>query len=474
LYAGGRPDIVARGAERAGMSALKSAVAVNSVGPVAGLAWLTAAPNGLELHVVGKLTMQLVGEGQTALVPRPELPGHIGGLPAPEELDAAAVRRVIVRGTRPSPGRAILRRGSSILAEATFQAGSDAVVASMPSTMQTTIAGKRGDEWLVVEGGDGASSRRWCKLPKLGILATWSDVERLLLTSRLCVVDVRTWTVSFVLRASRKVPASMAPSTVSLSVQDLATNQVVSAAPATKPSVPSVASLEDDESTMSRGQDAEPKTRVVSNLAQNLPEQARRQPEPARPAPRPSSGGLRIGRTSSSAIQAVNPDLAATVQRAPIHDEPTTSVASPIEAAPSSVTRAFSALSNEGALLRAEVAKRIREGRSLQGLALQRAELAGIALPGVRLGGLDLSHADLRGADLTGADLTAARLDGAQLDGARLDGAELMMANLHGASLRNATVSDANFAGADLTDADVSGALPKAAFVGATLTHARR
>ncbi len=192
------------------------------------------------------------------------------------------------------------------------------------------------------------------------------------------------------------------------------------------------------------------------------------------PPSRPSTGGLRIGRTSSPAIPAVNPDLAMTVRRDPIHDEPTRSSPENLEVAPSSVTRAFSALSTDAALLRAELTKRLREGQSLHGLALSGSVLTGLSLPGARLGGLDLSDADLRGADLTGADLTAARLDGAMLDEARLDGATLMMATLRGATLRSATVRDANFAGADLRDADLSGALPFAAFAGATLTGSRR
>lgn len=469
-----------------------TAVSVRPGESVAGLAWLAESGKFVELCVVGKLAFMLQPEGRTTLMTRPELPGRNQGVGAPEELDAGTARALVVHGPRAEGGKVVLRRGPNPLAEATFAVGNDPVRVELSSTMHTTAAGRRGDEWLVVEAGAAASGRRWCKLPQLGILARWGEIEQLLLTSRVCLVDVSTWVVAFVLRASRKLPAAMAPSQVSLSLIDLSAavqeREPLAAAPAPVAAPPT----DDDDGGRTRvrspgpGSDPgrpptgrgpaledsfdEPKTRFV-DVASQLPKEALRDPRdvPAQPR-RPSSAGLRIGRTSSPGIPAVtsppHANHAAPAGRA-IHDEPTTRPLEP-EPAPSSVTRAFAALSPEARpSLRGELVTRVKEGSRLDDLDLRGADLAGVSLAGATLGGLDLTGADLSGADLMGADLGGARLDRARLESARLEGADLMCASLVGASLRGCSIAAANFAGADLTGADVTGASPVSSLAGA-------
>lgn len=197
-----------------------SEIAVTPVGYTSALAWLTPTTGGVELTIVGKLVVGLGVEGYVEMLPKPELPGWHQARPAPAEVDRDAARRIVARGRRAHPGKVVLRRGSSVLVECPFAPGDQPVEAPLANNMQTTIAGKRGDEWLVVEGGDRPDARRWCKLPKLGLVATWNDVERLVLTSRICFVDVSDWTISFVMRGSRKIPPSMAPKHLSVAVHD--------------------------------------------------------------------------------------------------------------------------------------------------------------------------------------------------------------------------------------------------------------
>jgi len=505
----------------------KSKIAVSADGAVSGSAWIQPSKPGLELHVVGKITMRLLPDGQTASVANPERPGHHRGLPSPEELDPSAVRMVIIRGARAVPGRVVLRRGPTVLAESAFDAGSTPMVIELSSTMQTTVAGRRGDEWLVVETAGGPEARRWCKVPKIGILATWNDIERLVLTSRVCLVDVTDWSLSFVLRASRRLPAAMAPDTVRVSTVDLSGGgmgatpspmpsplaRAVAAPPAPPIDLaddddlartairapaksPLLARPIDDPTTVPRASapvdessSSEPRTRLV-DVASHLP------PEAVPPAiatrrantRKPSSAGLRIGwvggsppahptagRTTTGS--AAPPDLGATVKREPIpariHEEETAASAG-AEAAPTSVTRAFAAMSPDAVPLKYELLRRVKEGLPLVGLSLVGADLSGVALPGAALSSLDFSRADLSQSDLTGADLTAAKLDGTRLDHAKLDGADFMCSTLVGASLRATSVVGANFAGADLSGADISGATPLSGFAGATLAGARR
>jgi len=199
-----------------------SEIAVTPVGHTSALAWLVPATGGVELTIVGKIVVALGFDGQVEMVGTPELPGWNQERPAPEEVDRDAVRKIMVRGRRAYPGKVVLRRGAQVLVECPFGPGDQSVETPLANNMQTTIAGKRGDEWLVVEGGDGAEVRRWCKLPKLGLVATWSDVERLVLTSRICFVDVSNWTIAFLLRGSRRLLPTMAPRHLSVAVHDLA------------------------------------------------------------------------------------------------------------------------------------------------------------------------------------------------------------------------------------------------------------
>lgn len=198
-----------------------SEIAVTPVGHTSALAWVTPVTGGAELTIVGKLVVALGLEGQVEMVPSPELPGWHQARPAPAEVDKDAARRIVARGRRMHAGKVVLRRGSNVLVECAFGPGEDPVGTPLANNMQTTIAGKRGDEWLVVEGGDRPDARRWCKLPKLGLVATWNDVERMVLTSRVCFVDVSDWTISFLMRGSRKILPTMAPRHLSVAVHDL-------------------------------------------------------------------------------------------------------------------------------------------------------------------------------------------------------------------------------------------------------------
>ncbi|NUP08047.1 MAG: hypothetical protein HOW73_18530, partial [Polyangiaceae bacterium] len=203
-------------------TASPAALAISPAGPVAGTAWLAPSPGGVEMHVIGKLVLQLGHAGATSFVSKPELPGWNQGRGAKEEVEVSDARKLIVRGHRTQPGKLILRRGTTAIGEIPFGPGVDTVTMPLSSTMQATIAGKGGDDWLVVEGVEGPQARRWCKLPKLGIVACWDEIERMLLTSRVCLVDVSSWTIAFVVRASRKLLPAMAPRVVTLSVLDLA------------------------------------------------------------------------------------------------------------------------------------------------------------------------------------------------------------------------------------------------------------
>lgn len=198
-----------------------SEIAVTPVGHTSALAWVTPATGGVELTIVGKIVVALGLDGHVEIIGSPELPGWHQERPAPAEVDRDAARKIVARGRRAHPGRVVLRRGSSVLVECGFGSGDLSVETPLVNNMQTTIAGKRGDEWLVVEGGDRPDARRWCKLPKLGLVATWSDVERLVLTSRICFVDVSEWTIAFLLRGSRKLLPSMVPRHLSVAVHDM-------------------------------------------------------------------------------------------------------------------------------------------------------------------------------------------------------------------------------------------------------------
>jgi hypothetical protein len=114
-----------------------------------------------------------------------------------------------------------LRRGSQILVEMPFGPGHEPVMGELANALQTTAAGRRGDEWLVVESADSSDPRRWCKLPKLGVVATWGKNDRLLLTSRMCFVDIAQWTVTFVMRGSRKIGNGGVPRNLTISILDL-------------------------------------------------------------------------------------------------------------------------------------------------------------------------------------------------------------------------------------------------------------
>jgi uncharacterized protein YjbI with pentapeptide repeats len=197
-----------------------------------GVAWVTTTAAGAELGVVGKLEFAFTTEGD----PRPvqaEAPGHWQGRPSPEELELSQARRLLVRGQRPLPGRVVLRRGTTSIAELELGAGGAPAVGQLASASMSTVVGTPGDEWLVVEGFDGPRSRRWCKLPRVGLLAVWQSgaapPERLLLGSRQCFVDVARQSFAFVLRATRRLSTGAIPQRVELVVTNLAPMVTVAA-----------------------------------------------------------------------------------------------------------------------------------------------------------------------------------------------------------------------------------------------------
>jgi hypothetical protein len=343
----------------------RSPIEIHTEGEVSATVSIANEGHAAEITVWGKLVFALGDEGELSLVATPELPGYNAGAPDANELDPGNARRIIVRGSRSLGGRVILRRGTNALAELEFGPGSEHAIASLANTMQTTIAGRRGDEWLVVDGVLGPQSRRWCKLPKLGVFATWSDpsasslgptsipaLERLLLTSRLCFVDVASWTVSFVMRGSRKVLARTVPDAVTVSIQDLGSESLpggvlgrrvplppASPLPPSSRLAPSVHHFESGPTVMSRkdepvrpnffeddtttGIHLTTEDFIESSIAAPPIEDEKTVQSLTRPAPKrsPSSGGLRLG----------PPPLPKTPAKPEIEDE-------------SSISRAFAAL----------------------------------------------------------------------------------------------------------------------------------
>ncbi|MFO0555844.1 MAG: hypothetical protein U0271_46130 [Polyangiaceae bacterium] len=302
---------------------------VTHVGQVSAVAWLAPAQVGLELNVIGKLALDLGLEGHLSLA-NPEPPGWNLRTPAPLEIEPASARKIIVRGWRPQPGKLILRRGTNTLAEVAFGPGDEPQIVSLANTMQTTIAGRRGDEWLVVEGVDHPGSRRWCKLPKLGIVAMWNDVERMLLTSRVCLVDVASWSVVFVMRASRKVLPAMAPTQLSVMLQDLGQSPG-----AQEPSSARVSSVPHSvpQSTPSAAPPSPPPTPAPSP------------PPPPKPAPpafavEDSTTAMRL---PDSAVELIDEPSDANQARTRMISFDEAQQLLTVEPAPQSVTRAFSA-----------------------------------------------------------------------------------------------------------------------------------
>ncbi len=287
---------------------------------VAGFASLVSEGPHVELFVWAKLVVDLGHDGAAPLNPAPPVPGINRGVADALEIDPSVSRRIFVRGERSLGGKVTLRRGPTPLAEIPFGPGKDVVSAELASTLQTSDAGLRGDEWIVVEGVEGPQARRWCKVPKLGVFAKWNDVEKLLLTSRICFVDVASWTISLVMRGSRKLLPAMVPERIDLSLLPLdgPAGHVSAVRAAIGRDIPRVEAEEkappsiDDEPTtgLPRPEEAEPHT--VPGRAQRANESATRILTPEErahvlaaaektmtsftpPARRASSSGFRLG-----------------------------------------------------------------------------------------------------------------------------------------------------------------------------------
>ncbi len=488
-----------------------ASVVIGSSGPVSGTGWLAApssAPVGaaVELAVFAKISMQLGRDGATSIVSLPELPGWNQGRSAREEIEPSPHRRLIVRGHRTQPGRVVLRRGAEVLGEVAFGVGVETIATSLPSTMQTTIGSRRGDDYLVVEGVEGPSARRWCKLPKLGVLATWDEVERMVLTSRACIVDVSSWTVAFLLQGSRKLLSAMAPRRLALSVLDLSTPSGEALHPGPRPSSSSstFAAVSPSATLPSLGVEArapavvDEESSTAGNTRQVAPAELERLlsgiHRRAGSAPPLDDGNdegptkvlpnVDLERLQREIAGAERPASALPLEERPEPGEVTrafsaivsTSDGAPVEAAPVAAVKEGSGTQPIG--IRAELERRLQRRGDIRGLDLRRAPLKGLSARGGDLRGAQLSEADLTGADLTGANLEGACLDGAKLDGARLDDATLLeatfeCASMVASSMRSAKLEGSSFAGADLRGADLRGAEPRDAFVGSILDGAR-
>ena len=480
-----------------------SQVQVHVDGESSGVAYVKSSSGGAELCVLGKLSLVLLGGGQAAIVARPEPPGVHRGVPAPAELDDAVQGMLVIAGPRSCAGRVVLRRGTAIMADVALSGGSETV--TVPSSALHSAAGGD-DEWLVVEGVDAPDARRWCKLPKMHIVASWEPAAQLILGARACLIDLGTWTVSFILRGT-PIPVEERPSHVTLSVEDTYVSSVRPIPPGLGESIEAETQtgrgdVDDDDGVRTavraaaqqpaRPLEEAPSTEQATRLIPiaPLPPEALRDGPSSAPrttqrrgaaAARSSRAGLRLGGGSGPGAKASSKPPEPEPDPPRIEDETTAVGRIAVDSdGPSSVTRAFASLSPETFVVaertevRSELVRRIQRGEPLAGLDLRGARLAGVSLAGASLSGLDLSGVDLRGADLAGTDLRSARLDGAQLDGSRLDGANLDGASLVGASLRSITLSGATFAGADFTDAQIGGSHTDAAFAGADLTRARR
>jgi len=439
---------------------------------VSGVAWVTRTGGGMDLHVLGKISLRLERDGQASLGD-PEAPGCNLGCPAPEEALATTGRRLVVRGTRASGGRVMLRRGSTILVDAGFEPGADLVHHPLTGNAKTTMSGERG-EWLVVEGAEHPQARRWCKLPKLGMVTTWREArDRLVLNYKLLLVDVGAWSVSFVYRGSRPLGPEGMPLMLDLSALNV--EQLSALMP---PSSPGLAP--GSRGPVSHGLGSTMNLPDGNPLRPALPFETGRSPVFG-PPPVPLTRSAPTG----TAELVTPPGMRQRPKVPALFDEMTGTQTEVKPDKPPAAPTVAHANARSGAPLaattdvRAELELRLKAGSSLVGLQLKGAKLDGISLRQARLAGLDLSMSDLRNADLTEADLSDAKLDDARLDGAKLDGATLSSASLDRASFRVASLRDvqgracvgteADFTDADLQNADLRGGQ----LVGARFTGAR-
>lgn len=422
-------------------------IPVTSEGLLSGVAWATAAPGGVDLHAMGKISLVLDVEGSsTQIASQP--PGYHRNAAAPEEVRDDVGRLLLVRGFRSTAGRVMLRKGADPLAEAGFGPGGDIVTSPLAGSAKTTMSGKQG-EWLVVEGAEHAAARRWCKLPKLGVVATYGANQRMVLRYKILCVDVTSWIVSFIYRATKPLGRSPMPASVHLGAMTV--EQVTGGA--IRPSIPL-------NGTVALAGAPAPSPSLPFNRSQ---------------PPRLPPYSI-IDHVSTGTVDVMDPAEAhaAQAQWAPQLEDTTTNVRD----LPAPKGAATGAPAPDPGL-RAEVERRYAAGRPLSDLDLRGARLEQIQLANARLFGLDLSRADLRGADLTGADLTGARLCDARLDGARLDGANLSNAivdntTFGAASMRSVMADELQGVEASFDEAVLERSrFRRARLVGATLERVR-
>ncbi len=477
-----------------------AALPISTEGKVSAAAWQQQAASLVDLLVFAKLTLVLDTENHAQLIDS-EAPGTNRNRPAPEELPNEGGRQLLVRGYRSHEGRVLLRRGTRSEVTVPFAQGAELISAEIASRVNSTTSGERG-QWLVIEGGHAPGSRRWCKLPSLGVVARAPHGDAFLLPSKLMIVDLTTFSIVFVYRGVRRLEAPIA--SLSLALTDLGGSPDKAApqaagpqvgrrsrteeiaveparpargGPAARPAVP--AAFTDEESStgdvtalMPMPQLGTPSApRNLSPMPFAPPSQVALPPKPATPS-EPKREPAKTGPRPPPALAPPPPPppVRELAHRATQH----VAVSAPVAvAAPT-----FAPSAGAPPDVRSELLRRVAAGVSLAGLDLRRASLRGVALPNANLNGLDLSLADLSDADLSGASLDGcqlsdARLAAAKLDDATLKGACLDRASLKLASLRGARMSGCSAVEADLTSADLERAnLRQAKLTGATLSLA--
>lgn len=389
------------------------------VGAVAGLAWASGPPGASDLTVVGKMVFMLLDRDALARSVTPEQPGWHLGNPAPEEVDPRGGRRVVVRGERAFPGHLAVRRGDEDVLEVLIPPGAAQVAEEAPRSAKATSTSDIGD-WFIVSGCDDPHGRRWCNVPSVGLVASWSGAEPMALLCRVCAVCVKSSTVALLFRGSKHL-TTQAPQSLQLSIVPMS---------------------DDTASKTASGSSSKPT--ITAELDHHRLAVRKALPFSAAPGAPVIAPVPLVPRVPTGTAEVSTPRD---------RDEIRKVLAQSAPAAPSP--------------LREDFERRVRDGGDLTGVDVRNGALRGAELRNAKLGGLDFSGADLTNADLTGADLTGAKLEQAQLNGAKLDGAILLRAKLDRASFKGASMRQVQarecegtavmFEDADLEEADLRG-----------------